>query len=210
MAMSKKDRTQLLGLLIAVGVLLPVALWFLWRTEFASGTAALQQERDSLRTRVTQARTALRSGTLEQLEATVAAYGEALGAMRQLVPENNEVTVLLDSITTRAQMRGVTVVSVEPQQAMFNGPYEVQRFELVVLGPYDQIGEFFSDVASLTRIMVPVAPSIEVAEPQQLAGMLVEGNRTYLRVGFEVRTFVKSAAAQAQPAPGQEGAADVF
>ena len=75
--------------------------------------------------------------------------------MRRLVPERNEVPNLLDDISSRAPIRGVSSARVSPLPAEAGpAPFETQKYQISVLGHYDQIGEFLADIASLQRIIV--------------------------------------------------------
>jgi Tfp pilus assembly protein PilO len=192
MAMSQKERTQLLGLLIALGVGAPVGFWAYWRNPKAQEAQQIQFQIDSLQARIDTARADLAEGTLEALRATVGQYEQALEVMRELVPAGHEVVSLIDSVASRAQLRGVELVSIQELPSEIAPPFQVIRNQLTVLGPYDEVGEFLSDVASLRRVMVPYGVSLQVADETDLQGLLVEEGRTYLRSTFSLRTFVKA------------------
>ncbi len=191
MAMVQKERTQLFGLLIAMGVGMPVAAWVYWRNPKVEEVRQIQFQIDSLQARIDTARADLAQGTVESLRATVAQYGEALRVMREFVPAEHEVVGLIDSVASRAQLRGVALISINALPTEAEPPFQVIRNQVTVLGPYDEIGEFLSDIASLRRLMVPYDVSVQVADATDLQGLLVEEGRTYLRSTFNIRTFVK-------------------
>ena len=193
MAMTKKERTQLLLLLIALGMGAPVGFWMYWRNPKVVETSEIQFEVDSLQARIDTARSDLAEGTLEQLRATVEQFEVALEVMRELVPGQSEVVSLIDSVASRAQRRRVHLISINELPSELVPPFRVIRNQVTVLGPFDEVGEFLSDIASLRRIMVPYGVSLQVAQANDLQGMLVEEGRTYLRVTFSIRTFVKAA-----------------
>ena len=192
MAMAQKERTQLLGLLIAVGLALPIASWVYWRNPKVEEVRQIQFQIDSLKARIDTARADLARGTVESLRASVVRYGEALSVMRELVPAQHEVVGLIDSVASRAQLRGVALISIRALPDEAEPPFQVIRNQVTVLGPYDEIGEFLSDIASLRRVMVPYGVSLQVADANDLQGLLVEEGRTYLRSTFNIRTFVKA------------------
>lgn len=192
MAMTQKEKTQLLGFLIVLGVGIPVAFWMLWRDPKVEEVRQIQFQIDSLQARINTARADLAQGTLESLRATVAQYGVALSVMRELVPVEHEVVGLIDSVASRAQLRGVALISISALPNEAEPPFQVIRNQVTVLGPYDEIGEFLSDIASLRRVMVPYGVSLQVANATDLQGLLVEEGRTYLRSTFNIRTFVKA------------------
>ena len=194
MALPQKERIQLLGLLIAVGVGMPVAAWVYWRTPKVEEVRQIQFQIDSLQARIDTARAELARGTLASLRAAVERYGDALDVMRELVPVQHEVVGLIDSVASRAQLRGVALISINALPNETVPPFQVIRNQVTVLGPYDEIGEFLSDIASLRRVMVPYGVSLQVATANDLQGLLVEEGRTYLRSTFNIRTFVKASA----------------
>ena len=77
--------------------------------------------------------------------------------MRRLVPDRNEVANLMDEISTRAKIRGVMVSQFQPLPVEAGpAPFETYKYQYSVIGRFDQLGEFLSDVASLQRIIVPM------------------------------------------------------
>src|SRR6476619_7212487 len=98
----------------------------------------------------------LAKGTVEDLRKRLDTYRSSLALLRRLVPDRNEVPNLLDDISTRSKIRGVTLSQVVPQPVE-NGPapFDTYKYTLSVIGHYDQIGEWLADVASLQRIIVP-------------------------------------------------------
>jgi len=192
MVMAQKERTQLLGLLIAVGVVVPVLSWVYWRNPKVEEVRQIQFQIDSLQARIDTARADLAQGTVESLRATVAQYEVALSVMRELVPVEHEVVGLIDSVASRAQLRGVALISIRALPSETEPPFQVIRNQVTVLGPYDEIGEFLTDIASLRRVMVPYGVSLQVANANDLQGLLVEEGRTYLRSTFNIKTFVKA------------------
>jgi len=196
MAMSQKERKQMLGLLVALGVGAPIGFWIYWRNPQVVAAQAMQQELDSLRTEVTQARSDLQQGTVETLRETVVRFERDLEVMRELVPTGSEFTTLIDSISSRADRRGVKIISIDPQTTQFDASFQVERFQYIAIGHYDAIGAFLADIASLRRVMVPYDVSLTVALPADLQGLFTEPNYQYLRAQFMVRTFVKGEAAR--------------
>lgn len=189
MALTEKDRRQVLGLLIVLAIGGSAAFWFLWRAPKVEETRALQAEVDSLRAGVEAAKQDLAQGTVEQLNERIAVFERSLGLMRRLVPAENEVPQLIDEIASRATLRGVNLSEFAPQTPE-GGVFDTYRYRLVAFGHYDALGEFLSDVASLPRIMVPdeVTLTPAAAQDQQL---YADTTGALLQAQFLVRTFVK-------------------
>jgi type IV pilus assembly protein PilO len=122
--------------------------------------------------------------------------------MRRLVPERNEVPTLIDDISTKAKVRGVTLGKIQPLSPDPGQPFDTYRYRLEVYGHYDQIGEYLADIASLPRIVVPQEVTLTAATPQAQK-LLADTAGALLLAEFSIRTFVKSAA----PPPGTQPAA---
>src|SRR5438270_7423934 len=126
-----------------------------WEQPNAAQIATSNDEIDSLQKIITRAKEDLASGTVEDLRRKVEQYQALLGVMRRLVPEKNEVPALIDDISTKSKVRGVTIGRFEPLAVDATAPFDTYRYRLEILGHYDQLGEFLSDIASLPRTVVP-------------------------------------------------------
>jgi len=140
----------------------------------------------------------LAKGTVEDLRKRLDTYRGSLALLRRLVPERNEVPNLLDDISTRSKIRGVTLsqvvpLPVEPGPA----PFDTYKYNMSVIGHYDAIGQFLADVSSLQRIIVPYDLSVTAAQ-QTAAKALNDTSGSLLEAKFQVRTFVKSASAEGE------------
>jgi type IV pilus assembly protein PilO len=120
------------------------------------------------------------------------AYRSSLALLRRLVPERNEVPNLLDDISTRSKIRGVTLSQVIPQPVEAGpAPFDTYKYNMSVIGRYDQIGQFLADVASLQRIIVPYDLTVGAANGNA-AKVLGDSTEALLEAKFQIRTFVKS------------------
>ena len=220
-----KDQRSQVMLLITVACL--AGGYFAW-TKFNGPQRALasatQTEIDSLNTIVRKAKTDLASGSVESMRRAVEQYRAALGLMRRLVPEQNEVPSLLEDISNRAKVRGVSLGSFQPMPpepgpalaltfrepgdtTTARGPakpaFDIYRYRLQVYGHYDQVGEFLADVASLPRIMVPQGLALTPAT-QQTQKLVGDTLGALLEASFDLRTYVKRPTA----APAARGGAN--
>ena len=134
----------------------------------------------------------LARGTVADVRKRLESYRGSLSLLRRLVPERNEVPNLLDDISTRSKIRGVTLSQVVPQPVEPGpAPFDTYKYNMSVIGRYDQIGQFMADVASLQRIIVPYDLSIAVAN-SQAAKVLGDTTGALLEAKFQIRTYVKS------------------
>jgi type IV pilus assembly protein PilO len=144
----------------------------------------------------------LARGTAEDLRRRIEQDRQSLLLLRQLVPERSEVPNLLDDISTRAKIRGLNLAEVIPQaEEAGPAPFNTDRYQMQVIGHYDQVGQFLADIASLKRVIVPGDVSISVAK-DAAAKALGDTSGALLEAKFQVRTYVKSAAQAAEEGDG--------
>jgi type IV pilus assembly protein PilO len=146
----------------------------------------------SLEAATDSAKRELARGTVADVRKRLESYRGSLSLLRRLVPERNEVPNLLDDISTRSKIRGVTLSQVVPQ-AVESGPapFNTYKYNMSVIGRYDQIGQFMADVASLQRIIVPYDLTIAAAN-SNAAKVLGDSSGALLEAKFQIRTYVKS------------------
>jgi type IV pilus assembly protein PilO len=134
----------------------------------------------------------LARGTVADVRKRLETYRASLALLRRLVPERNEVPNLLDDISTRSKIRGVTLSSVVPQPVEVGpAPFDTYKYNMSVIGKYDHIGQFLADMASLQRIIVPYDLMITAANSSS-AKALGDSSGSMLEAKFQIRTFVKS------------------
>ena len=140
----------------------------------------------------------LARGSVEDLRHRLETYRGSLSLLRRLVPERNEVPNLLDDISSRSRIRGVTLAQVVPMPLEAGpAPFDTYKYNMSVIGRYDQIGQFLADVASLQRIIVPYDLTLAPANMTS-AKALGDTTGALLEAKFQVRTFVKSPTPEGQ------------
>ena len=154
--------------------------------------AAVRDTIVNLEAATDSAKKELARGTVADVRKRLESYRGSLSLLRRLVPERNEVPNLLDDISTRSKIRGVTLSQVVPQPVEQGpAPFDTYKYNMSVIGRYDQIGQFMADVASLQRIIVPYDLTIAVAN-SQAAKVLGDTTGALLEAKFQIRTYVKS------------------
>jgi type IV pilus assembly protein PilO len=154
--------------------------------------AAIQDTITQLEGETAKAKAELAKGTVEDLRKRLDGYRSSLALLRRLVPDRNEVPNLLDDISTRGKIRGVTLAQVVPLPVEPGpAPFDTHRYNLSVIGRYDQIGEWLADVASLQRIIVPQDISLAAAN-MTAAKALGDTSGSLLEAKLQIRTYVKS------------------
>jgi type IV pilus assembly protein PilO len=140
----------------------------------------------------------LARGTVADVRKRLETYRSSLVLLRRLVPERNEVPNLLDDISTRGKIRGVTLSQVVPQPVEPGpAPFDTYKYNMSVIGRYDQIGQFLADVASLQRIIVPYNVTVAAAN-SSTAKVLGDSTEALLEARFQIRTYVKTPSAEGE------------
>ena len=194
------QRSRTMFLLVVIAVLGGYLFWTKLHVPQSEEIAAANQESDSLETIVEAAKRDLATGSTADLQRRVESYQGSLELMRRLVPDKNEVPTLIDDISTKAKVRGVTLGKIQPLTPEPGSPFDTYRYRLEVYGHYDQLGEYLADIASLPRIVVPQDVTLSSASPAAQK-LLADTAGALLLAEFSIRTFVK-AAGTATPRPG--------
>ncbi len=189
MALSEKERKQLLVFLIVLALAGPVLLWMTWRKGIEEQINAKQTQIDSLETVIDSARAVLARGSVANLRQLTQDYESSLNLMRQLVPGQNELPNLIDDVSARGRLRGIQIRQLDVMATEDLFPFKVYRYNFEVTGTYDQVGEFLSDIASLPRIMVPYGLRIEPSSAGGITG--TENPGAPVQASFQLRTFVR-------------------
>ena len=187
------QRGQILAALIVFALAGGYFFWTKLHSPAVERINLANTEADSLEKIVAAAKADLASGSIEDLRRRVEEYQGSLELMRRLVPERNEVPTLIDDISTKAKVRGVTLGKIQPLSPDPGQPFDTYRYRLEVYGHYDQIGEYLADIASLPRIVVPQEVTLTTASPQAQK-LLADTAGALLLAEFSIRTFVKAAA----------------
>ena len=155
--------------------------------------AALADSLTALRAETDSVKRDLAKGTVEELKQKTDAYRTTLDGLRQLVPVGTEVPGLIDAITARAKIRGVYLSSLAPQPVEPGpAPFDTHRYRVTVVGRYDEVGEFLTDIANLRRIIVPLDVQL-VGANAATAAALGDTSKAMLEARFMMKTYVKSA-----------------
>jgi len=155
---------------------------------------AMQDTIVQLQSAIDSAKRELARGSVEDLRRRIEEHRASLALLRRLVPELNEVPNLLDDISTRSKIRGVNMAEFVPEPVEPGPvPFNTHKYQMAVLGRYDQIGAFLSDIASLQRIIVPIDVTLNAADINA-ARALGDTSGALLQARFQIRTYVKTTA----------------
>ena len=205
MELSGQKETPLLALLLALLVGYIGYTGAVIEAVGVKGLAGTRERIVAMRDTITKfeaatdsAKKELARGTVADVRKRLETYRASLVMLRRLVPERNEVPNLLDDISTRGKIRGVTLSQVVPQPVEAGpAPFDTYKYNMSVIGRYDQIGQFLADVASLQRIIVPYDVTVAAAN-SSAAKVLGDSTDALLEAKFQVRTYVKSPSSEGE------------
>jgi type IV pilus assembly protein PilO len=186
--MTKKEQTY--AALGVAAVLLLGAYWYFLYKPKAAELRTTQAHVDSLDKKNQEARADIASGSLQKLRAQSAEYDQSLKVMRQLVPRSNEVPALLEDISTAARRVGLDLATVEPMPVLAGEQFDTYRYKLAVIGGYHPVGQFLSNVGSLSRIIAPVTMAIKLHPIADKTKARVRKGESLVDTEFQVQTYV--------------------
>jgi Tfp pilus assembly protein PilO len=165
----------------------------------------MQRTLDSLSAALDTVEQDILRGRQTQLAQRMVQFRATRDLMAQLVPTSSDLPALLDRIYTAAKIRGLQIGDWSPQAQEAWIPFDRKRVRMQVLGRYDQIAEFLTDIASLPRIVVPYDLSVgPIAGPQADSAQY----RGKLQASFKLLTYVRPAPGAPPPvAPSSPGGA---
>lgn len=187
----QEPRKQYMLLAIIVAVASAALYWnFVW-TPQAVELAALEARLDTLDEHNAQARTRIARGTVADLEAEAEQAARDLEIMRMLVPTGNELPSLLEQVSTAARREGLDISGVDPQPVVEGNQFDTYRYKLTVTGGYHALGEFLTNVGTLTRIVAPVNLNLSLSTNTNLnAVRLAPPGTAPIQSVFEIQTYV--------------------
>ena len=192
-------RDQKLVAVVVVAFALAALYWnYVWTPKNVE-LSALEMRLDTLDARNAAARARIAQGTAAELEAQAAAFSRDLEVMRLLVPTSNELPSLLEQISTAARREGLDLASVEPQPVVQGETFDTYKYKVSVTGPYHALGEFMTNVGSLTRIVTPVNVTLSLSQNKNAnAFKLAPAGTAAVESRFEIQTYVIRTAPAAQ------------
>jgi type IV pilus assembly protein PilO len=186
--MTKREQT-LAGIGVAALALAFAYWYFLYRPKAVELTATAVHV-DSLDKANQRARASIAQGSVQKLTQQAREYQVDLSVMRTLVPRSNEVPALLEDISTAARRVGLDLAAVEPMPVIPGEQFDTYRYRLAVVGGYHAIGQFLSNVGSLSRIIAPVTLQANPRNTAQNTKARVKKGESLIDTQFLVQTYV--------------------
>ena len=195
----KNPRDQKMIAAAVVAFALAALYWnFVWTPKHTQ-LVELSVRLDTLDAQNAAARARIAQGTVADLEAEAVRLGRDLEVMRLLVPTSNELPSLIEQVSTAARREGLDIASLEPQPVINGETFDTYKYKVTVTGGYHALGEFLTNVGSLTRIVAPINVSLALSTKKESnAVKLAPEGTAAIESKFEIQTYVIRTAPAAQ------------
>jgi Tfp pilus assembly protein PilO len=182
---------------LIVGGLMYGAFWYF----ITSGTrkTTKEMEDDIARLRPLNAQAQIVSQNLNNFKAAYKAREEEYAELKALLPEQRELTMVLQGIQDRARTNGLVLTKFNPKEDIQQDNYSGKKIEVSVVSGFAGLRAFFEQLAHYQRIV-----SITNFELKQLEKQ--SANKT-VDARFDLTAYyVSSERLQSQPQPGKGAA----
>ena len=199
------QREQLMVGIAVVALALAGAFWYFPYRAKNAQLARVQEHVESLEAVISRAQKEMAKGNVTELRAQAEQHRQNLALMRQLVPTNNEVPLLLDQVSTAARRANLDIGTVTPQTVLPGPEFDTYRYKIGLIGSFHELAHFLANVGGLTRIVAPVDLKLGPA-PNNLAAGRKSTTKALIQADLEIRTYVARggpAPAGSRPAGGQ-------
>ncbi len=167
----------------AIAVFMYGAFWYFVTSGMRKETATLNAEIQQLLPRNAQAQIA--SQRLNEFRAIYAARQEEYDELKALLPEQRELTMVLQGLQDRARTNGLVLRKFQPKEDVQQDNYSGKKIEVIVTSSFASLRAFFEQLAHYQRIV-----SITNFELTQLASQ--SSNQT-VNATFDLTAYYVSA-----------------
>ena len=179
------------ALLTAVLVTLAAVLFYRGHRNRDGEARLLERRLERLEAGNERARNLVPEGTA-QLASRLERYADRVARLEQLIPRGEEVPALLESLAAEARRSGLgDLAFIRPGDGEANPFYTKRSYEVSVEGGYHQVARFLTAVASLPRIVTPMA-----LEMTSMLDPSMEESPD-VRAHFRIETYVRPPAGTA-------------
>ncbi|MDQ3668525.1 MAG: type 4a pilus biogenesis protein PilO [Acidobacteriota bacterium] len=135
----------------AIAVLVYGAFWYFVTRGMRNETATLNAEIQQLLPRNAQAQIA--SQRLNEFKAILTARQEEYDELKALLPEQRELTMVLQGLQDRARRNGLVLRRFQPKEDIQQDNYSGKKIEVNVTSSFASLRAFFEQLAHYQRIV---------------------------------------------------------
>src|ERR1700752_1635586 len=177
---------------LAIGGVLYAGFWYFVTKGTRNETKAMEEEIASLRTKNAQA--AIVQQNLNNFKAAYKAREEEFAELKALLPEQRELTMVLQGIQDRAKTNGLVLSRFSPKEDVQQDNYSGKKIEVNVVSGFAGLRAFFDQLAHYQRIVSITNFELKQLDKQSL-------NKT-VDARFDLTAYyVSSEKLQSQQAP---------
>ena len=187
------QRKWMMGGIVALVVIIPWRMYMVSPRQDANAEVQTRVESLEEQNRRAGVLSARGGGDLQE---RMALYERHVARLEELIPAREEIAILLDDINSRARLVDVEVLSLVPEPPVASEFYTRTAYDMSIVGEYHAVGRFFTEIASLSRIVRPAQIDIQLhPAPLQYPDWV-----SPVLASFRIETFVL-------PEPGSQPAA---
>jgi type IV pilus assembly protein PilO len=186
--------------LLAIG--LAVAYHQLVWSPRNQGLDALATRLDTLDSLNRFAKAEVVKGSATKVKREADRFARELSALRRLVPSENEVPALLESVSRAARHAGLEISDVAPDGIVNGDQYDTYRYKLGITGPYHQVSEFLSNIGSLSLVVAPINVTLLPSSRTTTEIKTTKGDQL-LEAKLGIQTYVTRASMRSPDAPAE-------
>jgi type IV pilus assembly protein PilO len=199
-----KQRDQVMVLVTVVAISLVGLFWNFVYDPRSADLDRIEAHVDSLDKANHKAKSELATGTVEQIREEARTSRENLDLMRTLVPAANEVSSLIDQVSTAARRAHLDIGALEPEPVIEGELFDTYRYRMKMNGSYHDLGQMLANVGSLNRIV----SSINLQLTASQGGHPSPPGKQMLASSFEIQTYVVRTAPRPKPVVKKPAAAE--
>ena len=182
---------------LVVGGVLYAGFWYFVTSGTRKETKTMEEEIASLRTKNAQA--AIVQQNLNNFKAAYKAREEEFAELKALLPEQRELTMVLQGIQDRAKTNGLVLSKFSPKEDVQQDNYSGKKIEVSVVSGFAGLRAFFDQLAHYQRIVSITNFELKQLDKQSLTKTV--------DARFDLTAYyVSSEKLQTQPAPNAKPA----
>ena len=136
---------------LAIGGVMYAGFWYFVTSGTRKETKAMEEEIAQLRPRNAQA--AIVQQNLNNFKAAYKAREEEFAELKALLPEQRELTMVLQGIQDRARGNGLVLTRFNPKEDLQQDNYSGKKIEVSVVSGFAGLRAFFEQLAHYQRIV---------------------------------------------------------
>lgn len=184
----------------ALGGIMYAGFWYFVTSSTRQETKTMEDEIAQLRTR--NAQSAIVQQNLNTFKAAYKAREEEFAELKALLPEQRELTMVLQGIQDRARGNGLVLTRFNPKEDVQQDNYSGKKIEVSVVSGFAGLRSFFEQLAHYQRIVSVTNFELKQLEKQSLNKTVdARFDLTAYYVSSE-RLQSQAQAANAKPASG--------